>query len=53
MMKIINETKFTINMNKGNPNVGINPIKFDKMDSPNNTGRADSANDIKKLEELA
>ena len=51
-MKMIRETKLTKSMNRGRPRVGIRPIKFDKIDSPSKTGRADSAKDIRKLEEF-
>jgi hypothetical protein len=51
-MKIIKDTKFTKSMKRGRPKVGMRPMKLDKIDSPSRTGRADSAKDIRKFEEL-
>ena len=52
-IKMIKDTKLAISKNKGNPSVGIKPIKFERIDSPKRTGRADSEKDIKKFEDAA
>ena len=52
-MKIIKDTKLPMSKAKGSPKDGINPIKFERMDSPRRTGRADSEKDINKFEEFA
>jgi hypothetical protein len=51
MIKIISETKLPKRRNNGTPKAGINPMKFERIDSPSNTGREDSAKDMKKLDE--